>query len=339
MEEKCILITGGCGYIGSHMVNRFKNDYRVLVIDDLSTGSARNQFSDVTYFIGDVGDQQLLQKVFTDYAIETVIHLAAKSSVEESMKYPERYYVENVDKTLLLMKTSIAHSVKHFVFSSSASVYGQSTSTLLSEAAHLAPCSVYGESKLQAEKGLRALAANTSTNLFVFRFFNIAGNQAESFFGNFQKKPSTLIQKTARQVMAGDYDVPVYGDDYDTPDGTCVRDYVHVEDIVHAHVLLVAALRDGKSLSNIYNIGYGRGKTVLEIIDLFDEYLSAHLRKKRCPRRAGDLPISIACSEKIQNELSWQSLFKAPYHQIIESELAWAKKLIDLDGVHKESKA
>lgn len=327
MEEKYILVTGGCGYIGSHMVYRLKDRYRIVVIDNLSTGDARNQFSDVIYVTGDVGDTALLKQVFSTYAIEIIIHLAAKSSVEESMQYPQRYYSENVDKTLLLMREAIIHHTKHFIFSSSASVYGNSPDALLSETAALVPCSVYGKSKLLAEEGLQKLSAESSIKLFVFRYFNVAGHQTEAFFGNFQTDPSTLIQKTARGAVAGNRIVPVFGSDYETPDGTCIRDYVHVEDIVYAHELLIAQLMEnGRRLSSVYNIGYGEGTSVLEVIKLFNQYVSEPLRKKIYPKRAGDLPVSIADSQKIQKELSWKSLFKNPHDQIVQSELVWAEK-------------
>lgn len=235
--HKTILITGGCGYIGSHLALLLKNNgFSIVVVDNLSTGYSENMLEDVTYEIGDIGDNAFLEKVFNKHPIETVMHLAAKTSVEEAIHRAELYYEENLFKSINFMKICGRYNVKHFIFSSTAAVYGENNNQAIKEDHAINPSNPYGKSKYIAELSLSELARHYDIQLTLLRYFNVAGHHHSLKVGNYNKNPTTLIPVICRNIARGNFSIRVNGSDFDTHDGTGVRDYIHVMDIANTHL-------------------------------------------------------------------------------------------------------
>lgn len=328
-SSQFILITGGCGYIGSHITALLKeNNYSIIVIDNLSTGSEQNKIPGVIYEIGDIGDVVFLKKIFSTYPIQTIIHLAAKISVPESDEKPFFYYEENLAKSLLLMKIGIEHHIQHFIFSSTAAVYGESDADLISEKSFINPSNVYGRSKYFAEKALEDIAKKSNVSFFAFRYFNVAGINLSYGVGNWNRDASSLIQKIARNFAKNHYEVTIYGDDYPTKDGTGIRDYIHVMDIANAHLLLIKKLKGIlQPMTDVLNIGYGQGISVLEIVQIFEKITRQKIKVTIAKKRMGDVSKSNADPAKIKKILGWNSLYQDPLNEIIFTELKWCEKL------------
>ena len=327
MMDHYILITGGCGYIGSHLVLLLKErGYHLIVVDNLSTGLKKNMLDDVIYIQADIGDTRCLRIIFKTYRIHTVMHLAAKISTEESERFPELYYEENTKKTIFLMKTCAEHKIKHFFFSSTAAVYDIALNRAIKEDDAIHPISVYGKTKYLAEQELSDLAKKNNIQLIIFRYFNAAGHHHSLSVGNFNRNAMALIPQIGRNISQNKFNIAINGNDYNTPDGTCVRDYIHVMDIAHAHLLLLNQIHFfGLCTSEIINIGYGLGTSVLEIIHAVNAILGENgLTYFFTSRRPADIPSSVANNTKLKS-LGWRSIFNNPIHEMIESEIRWCQ--------------
>ncbi len=326
--NKNILITGGCGYIGSHITLLLKKQgFNIIVIDNLSTGHTVNMLDGVIYEIGDIGNLTFLGEIFNKYSVDTVMHLAAKISVEEATRVPELYYEENLFKSISLMQVSGRHHVKHFIFSSTAAVYGQTTEQTVSENQGINPINPYGKSKYIAELALSHLATEYAMQLTILRYFNVAGHDQSLRVGNFNRSSGALIPLICRNITMDKLPITIYGNDFDTPDGTCVRDYIHVMDIANAHVMAVNQFHELTTSKNLtLNVGYGHGLSVLEVVQLVNSLSDNTLNYIIGDRRNSDIPYSVADNKRILS-LGWKSLFLNPHKEIIISELAWNKKL------------
>lgn len=326
--NRTILITGGCGYIGSHITLLLKKQgYNIIVVDNLSAGHRNNMLKEVIYEIGDIADNHFLEAVFNRYPIAIVMHLAAKTSVEESIQHPELFYEENLLNSINLIKICGQHAVKHFIFSSTAAVYGASNKSSVSENQKLNPINPYGKSKYIAELALSHLAQQYTIQLTILRYFNVAGHEPSLSVGNYNPNSSALISVICRNIALNKLSITVNGNDFNTPDGTCIRDYIHVMDIAHTHILAINDFNRSTQQKNlILNVGYGKGLSILELIHrinaLSDPPLSYIIGNRRC----GDISYSVANNTLIKS-LAWKSLFQDPYREIILSEIAWTKKL------------
>jgi len=310
-----VLVTGGAGYIGSHVVRILvENNYNVIVLDDLSTGNIKLLSHKTKNIIGNFGDEDLLKDIFKKYNIELVMHFAAFSIVSESNKNPIKYYKNNVSNTIRMLCVMIENGVKNFIFSSSASVYGDTKKIPIKEDYSCVINNIYGITKRTIEKVLKDLKPIRSVSL---RYFNAAGagkNIGELHFPETHLIPSLLKSKTFK----------LCGVNYNTPDGTAIRDYVHVNDIANAHILSIKALKNGYS---IYNIGNNKGYSVKEIIDKVKEITDKDIEIIEINRRSGDPEILIADSTKIRNELGWKPE-QSDIETIIKTAWEWHKNEI-----------
>jgi len=327
MSQKAILVSGGAGYIGSHVVRQLgEAGERIVVLDNLSTGFAEA----VLYgelVVGDTGDQALVRKILKEYDVESVIHFAAHTVVPESVSNPLKYYGNNTCCTRNLLECCQEADIKHFIFSSTAAVYGMPSSDQLpaTEETPKAPINPYGMSKLMTEYMLRDLSAVTDLSSVALRYFNVAGCDPEGRIG--QSTPNaTLLIKVACEVAVGKRkQISIFGTDYPTPDGTGIRDYIHVEDLADAHLKSLEYLRGGGE-STALNCGYGHGYSVREVLQMVEKVNGKPLNIIEEPRRAGDPPELIAGADLIREKLGWQ-----PHHDdleaIVSTALAWEKKL------------
>jgi len=320
-----ILVTGGAGYIGSHTLRQLgEAGEKLVILDNLSTGF-QNSVLYGDFILGDTGDSDLVGKIIQDYDIDTVIHFAAHTIVPESVSEPLKYYWNNTCSTRNLLEQCQLHSVKNFIFSSTAAVYGLPDSGCASEATPTAPINPYGTSKLMSEWMLRDLSLASDLNYVALRYFNVAASDPECRIG--QSTPNaTLLIKVAVEVAIGKRDsIKIFGTDYDTPDGTGVRDYIHVEDLADAHLKALDYLRKGGE-STVLNVGYGHGYSVREVLDSVQRVHGEKMTIIEEPRRAGDPPSLIAQSDKIKRLLGWTPHYDN-LDQIVEHSLAWEKKL------------
>ncbi|HXC60364.1 MAG TPA: UDP-glucose 4-epimerase GalE [Steroidobacteraceae bacterium] len=321
-----ILVTGGAGYIGSHTVLQLQaRGESVVVLDNLSTGF-RQSVGGATLVEGDVGNSALVADVLSRYGVQTVIHFAAHTIVPESVSDPLKYYGNNTCQTRSLLATCQAHGVRQFVFSSTAAVYGMPASGLAAEDSPLAPINPYGTSKLMSEWMLRDLAQASALRYVVLRYFNVAGSDPAGRIGQSTRK-ATLLVKVACEASVGRRDsVSVFGTDYPTPDGTGVRDYIHVQDLAGAHLLAVDYLAAGGA-SQTLNCGYGHGYSVREVLQSVERISGKRLKVIEVPRRAGDPPSLVAQSERIRQVLGWKPQLDN-LDGIVQSSLNWERKLL-----------
>jgi len=320
-----ILVTGGAGYIGSHTVLQLvARGERVVVIDDLSTGF-RQAVRDVPLIVGNVGDRALVDSVLAEHRVDTIIHFAAHTIVPESVSDPLKYYGNNTCSTRSLLDCAARAGVKNFVFSSTAAVYGIPATGLAAEDSATAPINPYGTSKLMSEWMLRDLCAVTPMRSVILRYFNVAGSDPAGRIGQ-STRAATLLVKVACEVAVGKRPfLSVFGTDYPTPDGTGVRDYIHVEDLASAHVSALTYLRDGgKSL--IANCGYGHGYSVREVIASVEKISGIKLTVREEPRRAGDPPALVAKADKVREVLGWSAKLD-DIDTIVRTSLEWEKRL------------
>jgi UDP-glucose 4-epimerase len=304
MTAKSILVTGGAGYIGSHVVRQLgERGERVVVLDNLSKG-----FAEAVLFgelvVGDTADMPLVSRLLEQHQIESVLHFAAHTIVPESVADPLKYYRNNTCASRNLLECCSKAGVKHFIFSSTAAVYGMPRDMYASEDTPLVPINPYGTSKLMTELMLRDLAAATALRHVTLRYFNVAGCDPGGRIGQ-STRDATLLTKVACEHAVGKRpSISIFGTDYPTPDGTGVRDYIHVEDLADAHLRALDHLRDGGA-SHTLNCGYGHGYSVREVLDSVARLSGVRLNIKEEPRRAGDPPMLVAKSDRIRHVLGW----------------------------------
>ena len=326
MANVSILLTGGAGYIGSHVLRQLaESGEQVVVLDNLGRGF-RQAVTAGTLVVGDVGDYALVSRLLKEHAVDTVMHFAAHTIVPESVADPLKYYGNNTCATRSLLQACLEQSVRRFVFSSTASVYGIPEGGYADEDSPTAPINAYGSSKLMSEWMLRDAAAASGLRYVALRYFNVAGSDPQGRIGQ-ATRGATLLVKVACEAMVGKRPyVSVYGSDYPTPDGTGVRDYIHVADIAGAHVKALEYLRAG-GRSVTLNCGYGHGYTVREVLQMVETVGGKALSIRESPRRAGDPPYLVACASRIRAELGWTPRYD-DLEVIVASALAFEKKLL-----------
>lgn len=320
-----ILVTGGAGYIGSHTVYALLDrGERVVVLDDLSTG-VKAQVGDAAVFVqGDVADSTLVQKILADHRVDSVIHFAGSIVVPDSVRDPLGYYENNVVKSRALIQACVAGGVKHFIFSSTAAVYDADAKQPLGEGADKKPISPYARSKLMTEWMLEDVSRAYPLRHIVLRYFNVAGADPKGRTGQSTPKATHLIKRAAQVVLGRVPRLDVFGTDYPTPDGTGVRDYIHVADLAAAHLLALDALKAGAP-STIYNCGYGRGFSVREVIQGVERVVGRTLPVQESPRRAGDPPMLVSDPGRIKKDLDWTPRYD-DLDGIIASAIAWERR-------------
>ena len=325
-----ILVTGGAGYIGSHVVLQLvEAGERVVVLDDLSTGFA-DAVMGAELIVGNVGDQPLVERVLREHAVNTVMHFAARTIVPESVADPLRYYGNNTCATRNLLACCKEADIGQFVFSSTAAVYGIPSGGIADEDTPTAPINPYGTSKLMSEWMLRDLAAAGGPRYVALRYFNVAGCDPQGRVGQSTKNATLLVKVACEAALGKRAAVAIFGTDYDTPDGTGVRDYIHVDDLARAHLDALAYLRGGSG-SITLNCGYGHGYSVREVLAAVGRAHGAPVPYVEQPRRAGDPPSLIARSQRIRAVLGWQ-----PRHDdldfIARTALAWERSVPDVQS-------
>lgn len=324
-----ILIIGGAGYIGSHMAKQLANSgYRVTILDNLSTGYKHlAKYGEL--IVGDLADTHLLENLFSRHAFSGVIHFAASSLVGESMVEPAKYYRNNVANTLNLLDMMVRHQVKHFIFSSTAATFGEPEYTPIDERHPQRPINPYGSSKLMVETILQDYASAYGLNSVCLRYFNACGADPEGELGECHEPETHLIPLVLQAASGRRECIKVFGRDYDTPDGTCVRDYIHVEDLCSAHALALAHLLSEKIQgAQVYNLGNGQGFSVQQIIDTAIKVVAEQgyaLKVEEAERRPGDPAVLVADSTRAKNELGWQPKFE-DINTIIRHAWQWDKK-------------
>ncbi|MEH7545736.1 MULTISPECIES: UDP-glucose 4-epimerase GalE [Bacillaceae] len=302
-----ILVVGGAGYIGSHLVKELVEKEDVVVLDNLSTGHREAVDKRAIFVKGDLGNEEDLQMVFRSYPIKAVMHFAAYSLVGESVIDPLKYYENNVASTLTLLKVMIKFKVKNFIFSSTAATYGIPDVKLIDEESKTAPINPYGQSKLMVEQMLADFSKSYGLNYVVLRYFNAAGAHQSAAIGESHDPETHLIPIILQQLLGTREKISVFGSDYDTEDGTCIRDYIHVTDLAHAHILALEALLSGEKSAETYNLGNGLGYSVKEVIETCERVTGIKANVEMADRRAGDPARLVASSNKIFTELGWKA--------------------------------
>ncbi|CAL1240977.1 UDP-glucose 4-epimerase GalE [Candidatus Methylocalor cossyra] len=324
--KKGVLVTGGAGYIGSHVVKQLgEMGERIVVLDNLSTGF-REAVLYGDLIEGDTGDTELVRHVLREYQVEAILHFAAHTIVPESVADPLKYYGNNTCKTRNLLQCAAEAGVRHFIFSSTAAVYGIPDGPFCTEAAQPSPINPYGSSKLMSEWMLRDLSAASDLKHVILRYFNVAGSDPDGRIGQ-STRNATLLIKVAAEVAVGKRDrLFVFGTDYPTRDGTGVRDYIHVTDLADAHVRALDYLRAGGA-STVLNCGYGHGYSVREVIDAVHRVLGRPIAVEERPRRPGDPPQLVAAVDRLHATFQWTPRFD-DLDFIVRTSLDWERKLM-----------
>lgn len=325
-SHKPILITGGAGYIGSHVLLQLQaRGERAVVLDNLTTGF-HQAVRDAPLVVGDVGDRELVGQVLREHDIDTVMHFAANTIVPESVRDPLKYYGNNTCATRNLLDACVRHGVHSLVFSSTAAVYGIPAGGIADESMPLAPINPYGTSKLMSEWILRDLSVASGLRYVSLRYFNVAGSDPQGRIGQATRQATLLIKVACEAVVGKRPHVSIYGTDYDTPDGTGIRDYIHVEDLARAHLAALDYLRRGGE-STVLNCGYGHGVSVREVLSSVQRVAGRPLIIKEGPRRPGDPPTLVARAERIHAALGWSGQLD-DLDAIVDSSLRWERKLL-----------
>jgi UDP-glucose 4-epimerase len=321
-----VLVTGGAGYIGSHMVQALvEAGESVAVIDNLSTGFSAFLPEGIPLFIGDAGDENLVEGVIAAHGVDSIIHFAGSVVVPDSMRDPLAYYLNNTMTTRSLLKAAIKCGVNRFIFSSTAAVYGNPDQVPVSEHAPTRPLSPYGSSKLMSEIMLHDVAAAHGMNYVALRYFNVAGADPEARIGLATVGATHLLKIAVEAATGQRAKVDVFGTDYPTPDGSCIRDFIHVSDLAQAHRAALAYLRGGGASATL-NCGYGRGYSVLETIETVRRVSGRNFAVQYAPRRPGDIMTMIADTGRIRSVLDWTPQYD-DLETIARHALAWEEKL------------
>jgi UDP-glucose 4-epimerase len=326
MPEKAILVTGGAGYIGSHVLLQLQErGERVIALDNLYTGF-RQAVRAVPFVHGDAGDRALLAQLLREHEVDTVMHFAAHTIVPESVRDPLKYYGNNTCATRNLLEVCVHHGVRQLVFSSTAAVYGIPVDGTAHEDAAPAPINPYGTSKLMSEWILRDLAAVGALRYVSLRYFNVAGSDPQGRIGQATRHATLLVKVACEAIVGRRPYVSVFGSDYPTPDGTGVRDYVHVEDLARSHLDALDYLRRGGA-STVCNVGYGHGYSVRQVLESVQRVAGRSLEIREEPRRAGDPPTLVAVAGRVHTQLGWQARLD-DLDAIVASSLHWEEKLL-----------
>ena len=322
-----ILVTGGAGYIGSHTSRHLlAANHKVIVLDNLYSGHRWAVPEQATFIEGDAGDQALVNQIFNEYDIDAIVHFAGHIVVPESVEDPLKYYENNCAVTQTLASLAVAHGVQHMIFSSSAAVYGEPSELPVTESTLTKPISPYGRTKLISEWLLEDVSkAFEKFNYVALRYFNVAGAALDGTIGQATPEATHLIKVAAELAMGKRDQISLFGTDYPTRDGTCIRDYIHIEDLAAAHVSALKYLQAGGS-SNVFNCGYGQGFSVKEVLDCVSEIAAQKLNIKQVERRAGDPAELIANNEKILAMLDWQPQYN-DIELICQTALDWEHSL------------
>jgi len=329
MKNKKILVTGGAGYIGSHVVRQLgAAGEDVLTLDNLSTGFEAAVTAG-ELIVGDTGDAALLERIFSEHDIDTIMHFAAHTIVPESVADPLKYYGNNTASSRTLLEAAAKHGVVNIVFSSTAAVYGVPDGGKASEDSATQPINPYGTSKLMTEWMLRDLAAAGGPSYVALRYFNVAGCEPTGTIGQSTPKATLLVKVACEAATGRRPGVAIYGTDYPTPDGTGLRDYIHVEDLATAHIDALQYLRNGGD-SVVLNCGYGHGYSVREVLAAVEIANGEKLNIKEEPRRAGDPPELVAVAERVRDVLGWTPKFD-DLDTIVRTSLEWERKIASQD--------
>lgn len=319
-----VLVTGGAGYIGSHVVQLLtERDYQVVVFDNLVKGNRGAVHPDATLVTGDLRDRSALAALFKAHQFDGIMHFASRIEVAESMRQPFDYLRDNLYTVINTLECASRHGVKRFILSSTANLYDQPERVPIDESEALIPGSIYGETKYMAERLLAWMDRLYGIKYCCLRYFNACGAHPDGHIGEAHDPESHLIPLVLQVALGQRHAIEIYGTDYDTPDGACVRDYVHVLDLARAHILALEALADGSS--RVYNLGSGSGYSVREVIEAARKVTGCAIPIIEAPRRPGDLPVLVADSDKIGRELGWETDYNN-LETIIQTAWNWHRR-------------
>ncbi len=328
-----ILVTGAAGFIGSHAILALAEaGHRVVALDNLSTGQRWAVPPGMPFIEGDITDRDLLKDAFAHYQVDSVMHFAGSIEVGESVTHPLEYYRNNTVGSLALIEAVVEAGIKRMVFSSTAAVYGEPETQPIPENAPTRPINPYGWTKLMTEQMLADASAAHGFSYAALRYFNVSGADPMGRAGESIKKPSHLIKRAVQVAVGVLPELGIFGEDYPTPDGTCVRDYIHVSDLVDAHLLALRRLEEGGGNITM-NCGHGRGASIREVVRAVERATGEPLRVRSAPRRPGDPPALIAAADRIKSELGWQPRYDLD--AMVVHALAWERLLAAApDGAH-----
>ena len=328
MSKVRVLVTGGAGYIGSHAVLALNDaGWAVAVIDDLSNGTRRIVPADVPFFEGDIADRRFVDGVLRDQGIGAIMHFAGSIVVPESVEKPLDYYRNNTLASHALISAAVDAGVRHILFSSTAAVYGAPEQVPIREDDPKLPINPYGASKLMTERMLSDASAAHPFNFGALRYFNVAGADPGGRSGQIGKGSTHLIKVAVEAAVGKREHIDIFGSDYPTADGTCIRDYIHVSDLAAAHVAALDWLARNPDENLVLNCGYGKGLSVLEVLDAVDRHTNRPIKRVMAERRAGDPPELVAANARLLETLEWRPAY-ADIDRIVGDALAWERKLL-----------
>lgn len=323
-----ILVTGGAGYIGSHCVYELLDaGHDVIILDDLSTGYRSSLPSDILFYTGNAGDRGLVDSILTKHDIDTVFHFAGSIIVPESIDNPLKYYDNNTNVSLSLLQSCVRNKVQNFIFSSTAAVYGNNLLQIMQERFPSAPETPYASSKLMTEMMIRDTSLAHGINFAILRYFNVAGADPKGRTGPMKENATHLIKIACDVALGIRSSIDIFGTDYETPDGTCIRDFIHVSDLSNAHLKVYELMRRQK-INKIYNCGYGTGYSVLDVIQHLEKIIGHPIPKINATRRPGDPMALTADSSLLRMETGWAPKYN-DLDIILQSALSWEQKLQD----------